>query len=396
MRELKRHACVLTNFQEILPRFQMKQEEASDWVYSAHRLAESNKDGTDSINHIRVLKNKRNFDHYFANATQVKSRWVDLPDVMGREWDKNEIYLLSKNSLGPGETFHGKNIRDRTNFFSKRALEAFRGFYPSAEDPPDHLIHVTCTGYSSPSAAQRLVAQHSWIGHPKITHAYHMGCYAALSSIRIAEGLLAVSRLSPSSSHQPRVDLVHTELCSLHMNPIAHEPEQIVIQSIFADGYIKYSVVPSEGIPHGFMILEHAEQILPNTEDEMTWITEPWGMGMSLSRNVPRSISLHLRAFVKALFEKAEISLHQTLKEAFFAIHPGGPKIIDEIQTLLTLNDAQVQTSRNILLNRGNMSSATLPHIWKELIEQVPQGTKVVSLAFGPGLSILGSVFQAL
>ncbi|MEO5970740.1 MAG: 3-oxoacyl-[acyl-carrier-protein] synthase III C-terminal domain-containing protein [Bdellovibrionia bacterium] len=396
MRDSKRHACVLTNFRVILPRFQMKQEDASDWVYEAHALAESNKNGPDAINRIRVLKNKRNFEHYFANASQVKFRWVDVPDVMGREWNKNEIYLLTTSDTGRGETFQGKNIRDRTNFFSTRALEAFKSFYPSAADPPDHLIHVTCTGYNSPSAAQRIAAQHNWIDYPKITHAYHMGCYAALSSIRIAEGLLKMSVLSPSSSPSPRVDLVHTELCSLHMNPTAHEPEQIVIQSIFADGYIKYSAMPSEEASRGFMILEHAEQILPDTEDEMTWIPEPWGMGMSLSRNVPRSISLHLRAFIKYLFEKAEVSLQQTLKEAFFAIHPGGPKIIDEVQALLALDDAQVQTSRNILLHRGNMSSATLPHIWKDLIEQVPQGTKVVSLAFGPGLSILGSVFQAI
>lgn len=398
MREFKRNACVLTDFKVILPRFQIEQEEASRWVYEAHTRAESNKNGINSAQQIRTLRSKKNFDHYFAKSHQVKTRRVDLPDVTGRDWEKNEIYLLHPDHARHGEFYQGKSIGDRTNFFARRAFEAFRGFYPSSENPPQHLIHVTCTGYHSPSAAQRIVAEHHWIDCPQVTHAYHMGCYAALSSIRIAQGLLEVSRVRGGDHPHPlpRIDLVHTELCSLHMNPISHEPEQIVIQSIFADGYIKYSAIPLENARRGFVILEHAEQILPDTEGEMTWITEPWGMGMSLSRNVPRTIAFYLPTFLKDLLEKAEISFYQALREGVFAIHPGGPKIIDEIQSLLDLQDSQVQASRDVLLNRGNMSSATLPHIWAQLLEQVPPGTKIVSLAFGPGLSILGSVFQTI
>jgi predicted naringenin-chalcone synthase len=49
-----------------------------------------------------------------------------------------------------------------------------------------------------------------------------------------------------------------------------------------------------------------------------------------------------------------------------------------------------------VLADCGNMSSATLPHIWKLLLEDpaVPPGTLIPSMAFGPGLTVCGAVLQ--
>ena len=66
-----------------------------------------------------------------------------------------------------------------------------------------------------------------------MTHAYHMGCYAAMPALRIAAGFVATG--------SRRVDSSHTELCSLHLDPTDHRLEQLVVQSLFADGLIRYS-----------------------------------------------------------------------------------------------------------------------------------------------------------
>ena len=47
-------------------------------------------------------------------------------------------------------------------------------------------------------------------------------------------------RWEPGAAARSRI--VHTEMCSLHLDPSRHEPEQIVIQSLFADGFIAYDV----------------------------------------------------------------------------------------------------------------------------------------------------------
>ena len=84
------------------------------------------------------------------------------------------------------------------------------------------------------------------------------------------------------------------------------------------------------------------------------------------------------------------------MREAVFAIHPGGPRIIDEIAEHLGLRPDQVQASNAILRDCGNMSSATLPHVWQAILadEAVPSGTLIVSLAFGPGLTISGALLR--
>ena len=47
-----------------------------------------------------------------------------------------------------------------------------------------------------------------------------------------------------------------------------------------------------------------------------------------------------------------------------------------------------------MLRDYGNMSSATLPYIWMRLLRDVPVGTLIPSLAFGPGLTICGALFE--
>jgi predicted naringenin-chalcone synthase len=62
----------------------------------------------------------------------------------------------------------------------------------------------------------------------------------------------------------------------------------------------------------------------------------------------------------------------------------------------LQLKEHQMEHSQNVLREYGNMSSATLPHIWKEMLEddRVPSGTPIITLAFGPGLTICGAVLE--
>ena len=274
----------------------------------------------------------------------------------------------------------GADIFERNQFFSTRAFERFQDFYPASAPAPAHVVHVTCTGYVSPSAPQLLVNEREWAHSTEITHAYHMGCYAALPSIRLAEGLLA-SRRKP-------VDVVHTELCALHLDGALHAPDQLVVQSLFADGHIKYTVASPEHFAHGFRVSKILERIVPGSIEDMSWIPSSQSMRMTLSREVPKKIGLHLREFVSQL---CGLDL---LSKAQFAVHPGGPRIIDAVKEGLELSEEQVSASRSILRSRGNMSSATLPHVWQKMLNDGVRGP-VISLAFGPGLTIFGSVYEA-
>ncbi len=285
------------------------------------------------------------------------------------ETDREKIYHLTQS------TPSGLGIGDRHKFYASRALEVVQEIYTS-ELTPDHLIHVTCTGYLSPSAPQIYFQNKERT--PEITHAYHMGCYASLPAVRMAQAF--------ADSRKQKVDVVHTEMCSLHLNPSDHTPEQMVVQTLFADGHIKYSVGP-KNLGRRLEVISIKEKLIPDSTEDMTWSPSAVSMQMSLSKEVPEKIRGHLTEFIR------ELTVHHP-GEYLFAIHPGGPKIIDLIQSQLELTDEQVAFSRKVLKERGNMSSATLPHVWKEILESDYSG-KVLSLAFGPGLTIFGGIFEA-
>lgn len=77
-------------------------------------------------------------------------------------------------------------------------------------------------------------------------------------------------------------------------------------------------------------------------------------------------------------------------------MHPSGTRIIDRVCDALKLDDDQVRISREVLRDFGNMSSATLFHVWMRLLADatIPAGTFVLSLAFGLGLTVCGGLFR--
>ncbi len=133
------------------------------------------------------------------------------------------------------------------------------------------------------------------------------------------------------------------------------------------------------------------EEIIPNSTKSMTWNVASWGFQMFLAKEVPVYITRHLKGYLERLCK-------QEIKTPYFAVHPGGPKILLHVQELLGLNDEQMKYSFQVLKEYGNMSSATLPHIWEKILldPNVPKGAPIVSLAFGPGLTIAGSLMEKI
>ena len=359
---------ILHSFRPVLPLHHLPQGETVDWIFKSH-IRSASVSGISLPNQF-----SERFMRFALHEEQIKNRYFECNEI-DEVWDAHQIYSILK------ERPAGASIETRNLFFKEKSLRVFDELY--SQHSPSQLIHVTCSGYVSPSPAQEYFSGRQ--KYPEITHAYHMGCYASLPAVRMAEGLVLL--------HKKDVDIVHTEICSLHLDPSIHTPEQIVVQSLFADGHIKYTV--SEEAQKGFEILAIQEHIVPNSLGDMTWIPGATGMKMTLSREVPIKIRDELPKFVQDLCDKANVSLAQVKQSGIFAIHPGGPKIIEGVQKKLELNDEQIAISKKVLFDRGNMSSATLPHIWDEILN-TPQmnNVLVLSLAFGPGLTIFGSLFR--
>ena len=371
---------LLSRFHSTRPRFEITQQASLAWLADAHAEAEASTRGLDEAAKAKFAASiARVLRRVACQPDKIAKRGHSVGDIGRACWTDGELYALRGDPRGGGS-------QARVQLFSQIADAYFEAEYSAEQDRPADLVHVSCTGYASPNAAQKLVARRGWGDTTRVTNAYQMGCYAAIPAIRIGCGFVATA--------SRRVDIVHTELCSLHFQPANHALDQLVVQSLFADGLIRYSLTPDRA-GAGLRVLAVHEQILADSAHAMTWVGGDTGMQMTLSRDVPDRIAKGVRAFVLELFARAGAGLDH-LRRAVFAVHPGGPKIIDQVQRTLELDDHQLVESRRVLFDFGNMSSATLPHVWMRVLADpaIPAGTLVPSLAFGPGLTMCGVLLE--
>jgi predicted naringenin-chalcone synthase len=369
---------VLTRFAITRPKYEVEQAESLAWLAAAHTEAEAARAGAEFDKQQFADKIARVIERCACSPDAIARRGHSVADLTSPDgWRDNLLYDLPVHP-------HGSGSATRTRLYAEIVDDYFERAYAGETEAPDDLIHVTCTGYASPSGGQKLVAARGW--PTRVTHAYHMGCYAAVPAIRLGAGAIAIG--------SRRVDVVHTELCSLHIDPTDHRLEQLVVHSLFGDGMVRYSMLPDRGEP-GLRMRALHELVLPDSADAMEWLVANWGMQMTLARDVPDRIADGIRGFVVELYRRAGLAL-DALARSVVAVHPGGPRIIDRVRDVLELREPQIQTSRDVLRDCGNMSSATLPHIWQRLLDDraVARGTLIASLAFGPGLTMCGALLE--
>jgi predicted naringenin-chalcone synthase len=359
----------LHDFVILRPPFQTTQEHTLDWISQIHTKDEAKKQGETFDQNTFQTSMHEVLLRIGAGPGKIATRGLCHPDFQHMSWDESQLFTDGNNP----------HFGKRTEYFSEEVEKFFERFYPENTPLPDDIIHVSCTGYVSPSGAQKLVSNRKNGHKTTVTHAYHMGCYASIPALRIAKGFAA--------SGKQHIDIVHTEMCSLHMNPSIHTREQLVVQTLFADGFIKYTL-SAKGSSPCLEVCELKEFLLEGTLDAMSWETDSWGMKMGLKKEVPQLIARQLESTIQPWIKD--------LDRPLFAIHPGGPKVIEKVAETLRLEPWQIVHSQDILYTHGNMSSASIPHVWEKILNDatISKGTPIVSLAFGPGLTLAMGILK--
>lgn len=252
------------------------------------------------------------------------------------------------------------------------------------------LIVVSCTGFSAPGVDVALAQTLGLRPDVRRTCIGFMGCYGAIIGLRAAIGACG--------AHRDAVALVVcVELCSLHVRPNA-EPQNMVASALFGDGAAAVIVHAGQAAlgadieandevrPLG-RLESGSSLLLPEGRDWMTWRVTDTGFAMTLTREVPVALRAVLRNFVEGCSLPGG-------HPASFAIHPGGPGILDAADAALELGGGRgLDRSRAVLRRIGNVSSATVLFVLKELIAS-GAALPAMLMAFGPGLSIESAILS--
>jgi len=204
-----------------------------------------------------------------------------------------------------------------------------------------------------------------------------MGCHAAVNALAVAASHAA---MHPEN----RVLVVCVEVSSIHFHT---DPrlDRLISNTLFADGAAATVVTnePGDHEPGNIELATTASTILPATAEMMGWEIGDHGFEMTLGARVPEAIGEAIPTWIDSILSEQGLNRADI---GGWAIHPGGPKVIDVVMECLDLPEGADQPSRTILRDHGNMSSATLLHILRRLqIDDVPRPW--IGLAFGPGLA---------
>lgn len=244
-----------------------------------------------------------------------------------------------------------------------------------------HLITVSCSGFEAPGVDIALVTALGLNPEVARTNVGFMGCHGAFNGLRLAQAFAA-------SDPAARVLVCCVELCSLH-EQYSVDPQQIVANALFADG--SAAIVVQAGTKKTDWNLQHQRSlVLRDTQDRMSWRIKDHGFEMTLDPSVPDLIRQQLVGWLDQWLPTQGLS---TSDLRSFAVHPGGPRILNAVMEGLELPPEALGASRGVLSEFGNMSSPTILFILHRLKTQQAE-TPCLALAFGPGLTIEAALFR--
>lgn len=249
-----------------------------------------------------------------------------------------------------------------------------------------HLITVSCTGMYAPGLDIDLVERLGLNRHTERTCINFMGCYGAVNALKTAD---YICRANPKA----KILVVSTELCTLHFQK-DNTLDNWVANSLFSDGAA--AVLVERNTLHNktpvIALQSFYTEFLPEARNEMGWYVGDTGFEMRLTSKVSRQIKSCIKPITERLLHHAGLSRDQI---GAYAIHPGGKRILEAVEQALALPEESNAYAYEVLKDYGNMSSATILFVLKKMMDaQRFKGERILSFAFGPGLTVEGMVLQ--
>lgn len=319
-------------------------------------------------------------------ATGIETRYSVLED-----YGKTKDFHFYENTPGM-EPF--PSTKRRLELYQRHALalsleavsKCLSRHIDFRKDSITHLIVVSCTGMYAPGLDIDLTKALGLNSGVERTCINFMGCYAAFNALKLSAAACA-------SRPDAKVLIVCTELCSIHFQKENSE-DNLLANALFGDGSAAVLVESAPG--KGMNLKQESFQceLATQGEHDMTWTVGDLGFEMRLSSYVPEVIRTGIKNLTRSLLGHVNQNL-STIE--YFAIHPGGRKILEAIEQELGITKDQNRYAYEVLRKYGNMSSPTVLFVLEEICNNLTSGEdgkRILSFAFGPGLTLESMVLQ--
>jgi alkylresorcinol/alkylpyrone synthase len=363
-----------------------------------------------------------------ASATALPEHTITREDVkyqMGRVFDIPERKLEAMMSIVDNAQVHKRHSIFPVEYIVQpRGLEKTNQEYiehaiklgrEAAEkclerahlraDEIDLIITVSCTGFMIPSLDAHLINLMGFRSDVRRMPFTELGCAAgAMGLARAADYLkaypggnaLVIAVELPTLTFQ-RKDISQANLISsilfgdgaaaviVSNNPkaVAAAPSSISTAHANGNGNGNSAAGASSHKPK---ILATETYTFPDSLGAMGFDLRDAGFHILLDKNVPDMIGSKIKPLIDGFLGRHGLT-QQDIKG--WILHPGGARLLGNVEIALGLQKSDTQPSWDILANVGNLSSATILFILQEWLDKRPlnPGDIALAAAFGPGFS---------
>ncbi|PIR21379.1 MAG: hypothetical protein COV45_01135 [Deltaproteobacteria bacterium CG11_big_fil_rev_8_21_14_0_20_47_16] len=238
------------------------------------------------------------------------------------------------------------------------------------------LAAITSSGFLTPSLDADIINAAGLPTNTRRLPIVGLGCAAGVS------GLAHATAWAKGLDVDVLV-MVAAEFQSLTYLPSDARKVNVIGAALFADGAAV--VVCKRNATKGWQVVSSTTYTKPETTYLMGWDMTAEGFGLILSEDVPSSIA---KMAPKPLAEF--LSRHDLTQEKVdhWILHPGGPKILEELAKATGL-DGPVNESLRGLAAHGNMSSCSVLVSLAQFITQpAKKDEHTMMVSFGPGFSM--------
>lgn len=246
------------------------------------------------------------------------------------------------------------------------------------KDDITDILFVSTTGLATPSLDGMIINRMRLNPHVNRSPLWGLGCGGGVSGMAKAN---TIALANPEAV----VLLVAVELCSLTLIKSDYSKSNFIGSSLFSDGVAACII---KGDNHAkkekITYVASSSKLYYDSLDVMGWDFQDTGFKVLFSKDIPAFIHKHIRQDIEEFLAKHQLNIGNINN---FIFHPGGKKVLDAYQDTLGIEGDFLKTTREVMNDYGNMSSATVLYVLEKFMCEGFEEGYGLMLSMGPGFS---------
>lgn len=264
--------------------------------------------------------------------------------------------------------------------YSVKAIEECISLAKISKDDITDIIFVSTTGLATPSMDALIINKMRLDEHVNRMSIFGLGCGGGVA------GYAKACTLAKANADAV-VLFVAVELCSLTFLREDFSKSNFIGSTLFSDG-VAACLIMGDNYIHNtkneITFVASESKLYFDSQDIMGWDFTDDGFKVLFSSGIPDIIAKNVKHDVSTFLAKNNLKISDIKN---FVFHPGGKKVLTAYEEALGVEGDFLKTTRGIMNNYGNMSSATVLYVLERFFTHDFEDGYGLMMSMGPGFS---------